>query len=87
MPFLPDKKYLENPYLINKRKVNLRLYVVIICHLDRQEWLLFNEGKCIYSNKCFDKESSLDDKGLLDKEQHFTSYNLDTDNDKISINM
>lgn len=73
------QKYLENPYLINKRKVNLRLYVVIICHLDRQEWLLFNEGKCIYSNKCFDKESSLDDKGLLDKEQHFTSYNLDTD--------
>ena len=72
------QKYLENPYLINKRKVNLRLYVVIICHLDKEEWLLFNEGKCIYSNKFFDKGSSLDDKGLLDKEQHFTSYNLDT---------
>lgn len=72
------QKYLENPYLINKRKVNLRLYVVIICHLDKEDWLLFNEGKCIYSNKCFDKGSSLNDKGILDKEQHFTSYNLDT---------
>jgi len=73
------QKYLENPYLINKRKVNLRLYVVIICHLDKQEWLLFNEGKCIYSNKYFDKVKSLTDEEILDKEQHFTSYNLDTD--------
>lgn len=72
------QKYLVNPYLINKRKVNLRLYVIIICHLDKQEWLLFNEGKCIYSNKEFDRLKSLDDKGILDKEQHFTSYNLDT---------
>ena len=72
------QKYLENPYLINKRKVNLRLYVVIICHLDKEDWLLFNGGKCIYSNKCFDKGSSLNDNGILDKEQHFTSYNLDT---------
>ena len=72
------QKYLVNPYLINKRKVNLRLYVIIICHLDKQEWLLFNEGKCIYSNKEFDSIKSLDDKGILDKEQHFTSYNLDT---------
>lgn len=71
------QKYIPNPFTINKRKLNLRLYVVIICYQGKQEWLLFKEGKCIYSNKRYDKDNSLRGEYLQDKEQHFTSLNLD----------
>ena len=71
------QKYIPNPFTINKRKLNLRLYVVIICYLDKQEWLLFKDGKCIYTNKRYDKDNSLRGAYLQDKEYHFTSLNLD----------
>lgn len=71
------QKYIPNPFTINKRKLNLRLYVVIICYQGKQEWLLFKEGKCIYSNKRYDKGNNLRGEYLQDKEQHFTSLNLD----------
>ena len=71
------QKYIPNPFTVNKRKLNLRLYVVIICYQGKQEWLLFKEGKCIYSNKRYDKDNSLRGEYLQDKEQHFTSLNLD----------
>ena len=73
------QKYIPNPFTINNRKLNLRLYVVIICYQGKQEWLLFKEGKCIYTNKRYDKDNSLRDDYIADKEQHFTSLNLDID--------
>ena len=45
----------------------------------KQEWLLFKEGKCIYTNKRYDKDNSLRNDYITDKEQHFTSLNLDID--------
>lgn len=73
------QEYMINPYLINNRKINIRLYILIINRLNNiPEWYLYNKGKCIYTNKNFTSES-LNDINILDKEQHFTSLNLDTD--------
>jgi hypothetical protein len=74
------QKYLINPYLINKRKLNIRLYVLILNIKDNPtEWYLYNSGKCIYNNKDYDPNTSLLEHNLQDKEQHFTSLNLNSD--------
>lgn len=75
--------YIHNPFTINKRKLNIRLYVIIICHLENVEWLLYDKGKCLYTNKHYDITNSLSDKYINDKEQHFTSLNVD--NNKIYL--
>jgi len=75
--------YIYNPFTINKRKLNIRLYVIIICHLEKVEWLLYDKGKCLYTNKRYNITSSLNDENINDKEQHFTSLNVD--NNKIYL--
>ena len=72
------QRYVDNSYCIQGYKLNIRLYVVIICHRGMVDWYLYNRGKCIYTNKKYDPELSLLGSNLTDKEQHFTSYNLDT---------
>lgn len=71
--------YIKNCYTINKRKLNIRLYVVISCYNGDIQWFLYNNGKCIYTNKAYDPvQSFIGDENISDKEQHFTSYNLNT---------
>ena len=53
------------------------MYVSVICYQNKSIWLLYENGKCIYTNKEYTKKS-LDKNNILDKEQHFTSYNLNT---------
>jgi hypothetical protein len=71
--------YLKNCYTINDRKLNIRLYVVVSCYNGVVEWFLYTHGKCIYTNKKYDPVHSFIDDNIHDKEQHFTSYNLDTE--------
>ena len=72
------QEYMKDVYCIKKHKLNIRLYVVIICYEYESYWFLYKEGKCIYTNKPYNKVSSNNKFNLQDKEQHFTSYNLDT---------
>jgi hypothetical protein len=71
--------YIKNCYTINNRKLNIRLYVVITCYNGTVEWYLYTRGKCIYTNKKYDPVHSFVGDNIHDKEQHFTSYNLNTD--------
>ena len=81
------QRYLQNPYLINGRKLNIRLYILITISRDsiRPEWWLYTYGKCIYTNHGYSqlpknttiKSGAEHDMELL--EQHFTSLNLDSD--------
>ena len=71
--------YIKNCYTINRRKLNIRLYVVISCYNGNIQWFLYNNGKCIYTNKTYDPvQSFIGAENISDKEQHFTSYNLNT---------
>ena len=71
------QEYIKNVYTIKNYKLNIRMYVSIICYQNKSIWLLYNNGKCIYTNKEYTNKS-LDKNNILDKEQHFTSYNFDT---------
>lgn len=70
--------YIKNSYTINDRKLNIRLYVVISCFRKQIQWFIYNYGKCIYTNKKYDPVQSFMGNNINDKEQHFTSYNLNT---------
>ena len=54
------QKYLTNLYLINKRKVNLRIYYLIVIDNNNIKYYLSKLGKCIYTNKDYDKNNTHD---------------------------
>jgi len=64
------QKYLKNQYLYNNRKLNLRIYILVIIKNRNKHVYINKKGKCIYSNKDF----NIND---LNPEIHLTSYNLD----------
>ena len=72
--FIIIQKYIKEPLLINKRKLNIRIYVAIIYQSRETRMYLYYEGKCIYTNKDYLSEGADDD-----FERNITSFNLDND--------
>ena len=68
------QKYIKQPLLINKRKLNIRIYVAVIYKFRKTHMYLYKEGKCIYTNKDYIVDG--DDK---DFERNITSFNLSSD--------
>ena len=64
------QKYITNLFLINGRKVNLRIYLLIVLKDNKTYFYVSNIGKCIYTNKKYNDND-------LDFESNITSYNLD----------
>jgi len=64
------QKYLTNLYLINKRKVNLRIYLLIMIKNNKIYFYMSTVGKCIYTNKEYNDNN-------FDFESNITSYHLD----------
>jgi hypothetical protein len=71
--YVVAQKYIENLYLINKRKINLRIYLLVVSEGGINAWYVSRLGKCIYTNKDFKNDS------LEDPEVHLTSLNLSED--------
>ena len=65
--------FIEDLYLIKDRKINLRLFVLIICQNNQKYIYLYNQGKCIYTNKKYNHND------YDSYESHLTSLNLDVD--------
>lgn len=65
------QKYMKNTYMINKRKVNLRIYLLIIYKNNKLTSYYYKNGKCIYTNKNYTGSNEL--------EENITSLNLDMD--------
>jgi len=68
--------YIQDLYLINNRKCNIRLYILIKAKDNIKTAYLYKHGKCLYTNS--DYNSTLSNNTELVKEEHLTSYNLDT---------
>jgi len=64
------QKYLTNLYLVNRRKVNLRIYLLIVIHNGYKIFYVSKLGKCIYTKKEYNDNN-------FDFESNITSYNLD----------
>lgn len=64
------QKYITDLFLINDRKVNLRIYLLILIKDDMIYFYLCENGKCIYTNKKYNDND-------LDFESNITSYHLD----------
>ena len=64
--------YITNPFLIQKRKLNIRLYIAVVCTLSSGvKAYLYTKGKCIYTNQEYDPND------ITNSEAHLTSLNLD----------
>ena len=67
--FKVAQKYVHNTFLVNNRKLNIRIFILIIYNKNKNIYI-YNKGKCIYTNKEYDKDS-------LDFESNITSYKMD----------
>jgi hypothetical protein len=45
------QELLEDSYLVNGRKINLRVYVVVVCHENQTDVYMFNNGFMYYTKK------------------------------------
>ena len=65
------QKYMKELFMINKRKINLRIYLLIVYKDNKLYSYYYKNGKCIYTNKNYT--------GSNDLEENITSLNLDMD--------
>lgn len=75
------QKYVPELYTLNNHKINIRLYLVIVCKNNIKIGYLYREGKCIYSQKVHGNiDKNISSKKLNDneeKQKYLTSLNLD----------
>ena len=71
------QRYVPDLFLIKKRKVNLRIYLLVVCQNTNVKCYIHRLGKCIYTNKDFDDK--IDNNNKYDHEVHLTSLNLSKD--------
>lgn len=64
------QRYMKSVFLVGKRKVNLRIYYLIVVQGKKISFYMSNIGKCIYTNKDYNSDNS-------DFESNITSYHLD----------
>ena len=64
------QNYVRDLYLVNGRKVNLRIYLLIMIKDGNVQFYVSKLGKCIYTKKTYNDND-------LDFESNITSYHLD----------
>jgi hypothetical protein len=56
--FVIAQELLQNPYTINKRKINMRIYLLIICVNNKIGAFIYNDGFMYYTKSIFEKGST-----------------------------
>ena len=65
------QRYFKDVFLLGGRKLNLRVYVLVICDIDgRRTAYVHRNGKCMYTNRPYARDSVV-------FEEQITSVNLD----------
>lgn len=63
------QEYINNPFLVNGYKLNIRLFMLIVCNENKKRIFVHKSGKCLYTLKKY--------KSNLDFNSNITSYNAD----------
>lgn len=71
------QEYVDDLYLIKDRKINLRYYLLIVCHKNIKKGYLYKFGKCIYTNKTHKSKNITENMLNNNAEMFLTSLNLD----------
>ena len=74
--FIVGQHYLDDPYLYNRHKINIRLYLAIVCGHDNVEAFVFNDGIISYTEKVFDKKDNSDEAHIASFYKSKSLYNL-----------
>jgi hypothetical protein len=65
------QKMLQDPYLIENRKINIRIYMLVVCQRDKLSAYMHRDGFMYYTKKSFEKNSVDPDKiittGYIDR--------------------
>lgn len=64
------QRYIKDVFLVNKRKLNIRIYLLIVCKNNNIYAYTTSCGKCLYTNKDYDRN-------VIDFESNITSFNTD----------
>ena len=71
------QELLTDSYLINGRKINLRVYVVVVCNRNRRQVLVFDDGFMYYTKNLFNPNDGARDShittGYIDREVYVRS--------------
>jgi hypothetical protein len=58
------QELIQNPYLIKGRKINLRVYVLVVCKKDDYKVYMYNDGFMYYTKELFKKNSINNDNNI-----------------------
>lgn len=64
------QELLQDPYIVNKRKINLRIYLLVIIHNNKADFYIYKNGFMYYTPKYFEK-------GNPDKDMNITTGYID----------
>lgn len=79
------QKYINNTFLINKRKITLRIYLLIVYKNNKLNFYVHKTGKCLYTTKNYDKINNIK-KLNIDYNSFITSTPNNLDLDIYNIN-
>ena len=75
--YILAQELLQNPYTINGRKINLRVYVLIVCYQTKMNVYVYNDGFMYYTKKHFEKNNDDHDvnitTGYIDRKVYETN--------------
>jgi hypothetical protein len=56
--YILAQELLQDPYLINGRKINLRIYVLVVCNKNNYDIYVYNDGFMYYTKDLFKQNST-----------------------------
>jgi hypothetical protein len=75
--YMLAQELLQDSYLVNGRKINLRIYIVVVCHEANTDVYMFNDGFMYYTKQNFVK--NLDCQDVQCNDNHITTGYVERD--------
>jgi hypothetical protein len=70
--YIVVQELIQDSYFVNKRKINLRIYMVVLCHKSNIDVFMFNNGFMYYTKQDFVKDD-------INPDNHITTGYVDRD--------